>query len=427
MSEQEASPVILEKKVAEEVPEVKEENEEKEVKIEVKNVTKVFGNNPSKGIKLLKEGLSKDEILKKTGQAVGIQDINFKVYEGEIFVVMGLSGSGKSTLIRCLNLLIRPTTGTIAVDGEDITTMKDEEVRLYRQHKQSMVFQQFALFPHRTIVENTAYGLEIQGVKKAAREEKARNTLEMVGLKGWEDKYPKQLSGGMQQRVGLARALTVDPDILLMDEAFSALDPLIRREMQDELLDLQQKMNRTIVFITHDLDEALKLGDRVALMKDGKIVQIDAPEDILTRPANDYVTRFVEDVDLSKVLTAESVMKSPGETALPKDGPRVAIRKMRDRGISSLFVTDRDRRLLGYVMAEDAARAAERGESDLKNILKDDVITVPPEMTLNEMFELSANAVIPIVVVGENREMKGIIVRGTVLSSLSKEGNGNND
>ena len=287
-----------------------------------------------------------------------------------------------------------------------------------------MVFQRFALLPHRTILENTAFGLEVRKVDKEEREEKARRTLEVVGLEGWEDRYPEQLSGGMQQRVGLARALTVDPEILLMDEAFSALDPLIRREMQDELLDLQEKMNKTIIFITHDLDEALKIGDRVALMKDGVIVQIGTPEEILTNPANDYVAKFVEDVDLSKVLTAEGVMSDPGVVAYPKDGPRVAMRRMRENGISSIFVVDRNRRLLGYVLAEETGKAAERGDTDLKSIIREDVTTVPPDRTLNELFEDAASATVPLVVVDDNNRIKGIIVRGAVLGGLTKQTNG---
>lgn len=389
-------------------------------KIEVKNVTKIFGNNPSKALKLLEQGFSKDEVLEKTGQAVGVKDVTFKVEAGETFVVMGLSGSGKSTLIRCLNLLLRPTAGSVIVDGEDITAMKGEDVRLFRQHKQAMVFQQFALFPHRTIIDNVSFGLEIQKVSLEERHERARKTLEIVGLKGWEDNYPEQLSGGMQQRVGLARALTVDADILFMDEAFSALDPLIRREMQDELLDLQQKMNKTIVFITHDLDEALKIGDRVALMKDGIVVQIGTPEEILTEPANEYVAKFVEDVDLAKVLTAEGIMQKPGITAFPKDGPRVALRKMKEKGISSIFVVDRERRLIGYVLAEEAAKAAERGDQDLSNIIVKDVTTVAPDNTLNDLFELSVDAPVPLVVVDDDNKILGIIVRGTLLAGLVK-------
>lgn len=390
-------------------------------KIRVENLTKVFGSHPEKALRLLDQGVSKDEILEKTGLAVGIKDVNFEIGEGETFVVMGLSGSGKSTLIRCLNRLIDPTRGKIFVGEEEVTAMGSEALRKFRRSMQAMVFQQFALFPHRTVLENAAFGLEIQEMDRAQREKKAAEALEVVGLKGWESNYPDQLSGGMQQRVGLARALAVNPEILLMDEAFSALDPLIRREMQDELLDLQQKMNRTIVFITHDLDEALKIGDRVALMKDGVIVQIDTPEQILTNPANDYVAKFVEDVDLSRVLTAEGVMIHPKEVAFPRDGPRVALRKMREKGISGIFVVNRDRQLEGYVLAEDAAKAAEKGENDLTGIIIRDSPRVGPDITINELFELSVNSSIPIAVVNEDTRLLGIIIRGSLLAGLVKE------
>ncbi len=390
-------------------------------KITVENLTKIFGNHPEKALTLMDQGVSKDEILMKTGQAVGIKDVSFEIEEGETFVVMGLSGSGKSTLIRCLNRLIEPTRGKIFVGDNEVTSMNDNELRLFRRNKQAMVFQQFALFPHRNILENTAYGLEIQNADSAEKNERAQKALELVGLKGWETRYPEELSGGMQQRVGLARALAVDPEILLMDEAFSALDPLIRREMQDELLDLQQKMNKTIVFITHDLDEALKIGDRVALMKDGEVVQIDPPELILTNPADEYVAKFVEDVDLAKVLTAEGVMIHPKEVAFPKDGPRIALRKMKDKGISSLFVVNRNRQLQGYVTAEDAAKAAERGEKELTGIIQTNSPRVSPDTTLNELFEVSASASIPIAVIDEEKKLLGIIIRGAILSALSKE------
>lgn len=253
---------------------------------------------------------------------------------------MGLSGSGKSTLVRLLNRLIDPTLGKIYIDGKDIVKMSKEELRKVRREKISMVFQKFALLPHRTILENTEFGLEIQGIDKAARKQRALESLKLVGLEGYENQYPDQLSGGMQQRVGLARALANDPDVLLMDEAFSALDPLIRKDMQDELLDLQSNMEKTIIFITHDLDEALRIGDRIALMKDGTIVQVGTPEEILMNPSNDYVERFVEDVDLSKVLTANHVMKRAEAVNVDK-GPRVALQMMRDLGISSIYVVNK--------------------------------------------------------------------------------------
>lgn len=392
-------------------------------KIEVTNLYKIFGNNPAKAFNLLDEGYTKDEVLKKSGQAVGIQDVSFSVEESEIFVVMGLSGSGKSTLIRCLNRLIDPTYGKVIIDNEDITEMKESDLRKFRQNKQAMVFQRFALFPHRTVLENASFGLEVQGLEKQEREEKGQVALEQVGLKGWENRYPHQLSGGMQQRVGLARSLAVDPQILFMDEAFSALDPLIRREMQEELLALQDKVGKTIVFITHDLDEALKLGDRVAIMKDGFIVQIDTPEMILTSPENDYVAKFVEDVDMAKVLTAEGIMREPKIVAYPKDGPRVAMRKMGEEGISGIFVVTRNWQLEGYVTAEGAKLAAERGESDISNaIIRDELIKVNPELQVNEIFELAANASLPLAVVDDDNKLKGIIVRGDVLAGLIKEG-----
>src|SRR5699024_8798814 len=265
--------------------------------IEVKNLSKVFGRNTRQTLKLLDEGLSKSEILEQTGNTVGVNRASFSVDAGEIFVIMGLSGSGKSTLIRLVNRLIEPTEGNIYIDGDDLSKMDKKSLRTVRREKLSIVFQKCALFPHRTILENAEYGLEIQNVPKEERQKKAKDALEMVGLGGYLHQAPGQLSGGMQQRVGLARALANDPEVLLMDEAFSALDPLIRKEMQDELIDLQASMKKTILFITHDLDEALRLGDRIALMKDGSIVQIGTPEEILVKPANDYVEKFVEDVD----------------------------------------------------------------------------------------------------------------------------------
>ncbi|MFO7316453.1 MAG: glycine betaine/L-proline ABC transporter ATP-binding protein, partial [Bacilli bacterium] len=280
-------------------------------KIKVEHVTKIFGKHVNAALKLVKQKKSKTEILNETGATIGVYDANFTVNEGEIFVIMGLSGSGKSTLIRLLNRLIDPTSGNIYIDGQNISKLNKKELRNIRREKMSMVFQNFGLFPHRTILQNTEYGLEVKGVPKEERRLKAEKALDNAGLLAYKDQYPSQLSGGMQQRVGLARALANDPDILLMDEAFSALDPLIRKEMQDELLELQQKMKKTIVFITHDLNEALRIGDRIALMKDGQIIQIGTGEEILTNPANDYVRSFTEDVDRSKVLTVENAMIRP--------------------------------------------------------------------------------------------------------------------
>ncbi|WP_066395869.1 betaine/proline/choline family ABC transporter ATP-binding protein [Cytobacillus eiseniae] len=394
---------------------------EQQVKLKVKNVSKVFGKNPKKALQLLNEGYSKTDILKKTGSTVGVNQATFDVYSGEIFVIMGLSGSGKSTLVRTLNRLIDPTFGEIWIDGKDITKMKKEELREVRRKKISMVFQNFALLPHRTILENTEYGLEIQGMEKEGRKQLALNALKLVGLEGYENQYPKQLSGGMQQRVGLARALANDTDILLMDEAFSALDPLIRKDMQDELVELQSTMEKTIVFITHDLDEALRIGDKIALMKDGEIVQIGTPEEILMNPSNQYVERFVEDVDLSKVLTASHVMKR-AETVQIDKGPRVALQMMKKLGISSIYVVDKKQILLGAITADDAKNAVEDGQ-DLKTIINSNVQTVTGDTLLTDLFDKVSVATIPVAVVDENNRLHGILVRGAVIGALA----GNND
>lgn len=387
-------------------------------KIKVNQVTKIFGKNPKKVIDMLDRGFSKQEILEKTGMTVGVNKASFEVRPGEIFVIMGLSGSGKSTLVRMLNRLIDPTAGEILINGKNIVKMSKEELLNLRRKTMSMVFQRFALFPHRTVLENTEYGLEVQGVGKAEREKKAMESLEMVGLLGYEHSRPDELSGGMQQRVGLARALANDPEILLMDEAFSALDPLIRKDMQDELLELQETVKKTIVFITHDLDEALRIGDRIALMKDGSIVQIGTPEEIMINPANEYVERFVEDVDLSKVITASYVMNHRPETITLDKGPRVALQLMKDRGISTIYIVDRKKTLLGAVSAEDASRAIPQNQS-LDDIMIRDVPTVLPDTLLHDLLDIVGTTSIPLAVTDETKRLKGIVVRGAVLGALA--------
>jgi glycine betaine/proline transport system ATP-binding protein len=390
---------------------------ERTVKITVREVSKIFGKNTKKAAQLLKQGKTKQEILKETGSTVGVNRANFEVYPGEIFVIMGLSGSGKSTLVRMFNRLIEPTSGQVLIDGEDIVSMSKEELRNVRRKKLSMVFQRFALFPHRTVLANAEYGLEIQGVSKENRKERALEALKLVGLEGYEHQIPSQLSGGMQQRVGLARALANDPDILLMDEAFSALDPLIRKDMQDELLELQSTMEKTIIFITHDLDEALRIGDRIALMKDGNIVQIGTPEEILMNPSNDYVERFVEDVDLSKVLTAGHVMKRP-ETIQLEKGARVALKVMKDNGISTVYIVDKQKRLLGAVTAADARDAVEKN-LPLAEVLNKDVTTVQQDTLLIDLFEDVSTATIPVAVIDQDKRLKGIVIRGAVIGALA--------
>jgi glycine betaine/proline transport system ATP-binding protein len=394
---------------------MKEEN--KEIKIKVTNVTKIFGKHTKKATQLLSTGKSKQEILKLTGATIGVNQANFEVLEGEIFVIMGLSGSGKSTLVRILNRLIEPTSGEVLIDNENVTTMSKEQLRQIRRKKISMVFQNFALLPHRTILQNTEYGLEVQGIEKQIRKQKAFESLKLVGLEGYEDQYPDQLSGGMQQRVGLARALANDPDILLMDEAFSALDPLIRKDMQDELLQLHDSVGKTIVFITHDLDEALRIGDRIALMKDGNIVQIGSPEEILMNPSNEYVERFIEDVDFSKVLTAGHIMKR-AETVQIEKGPRVALTLMKNLGISSIYVVDKQNRLLGAVTAQSAKEAAENSKS-LEDILLKEITSVPSETLLTDLFDIVSTANIPVAVVDDRNRMKGIVIRGALIGALA--------
>src|SRR6056297_1455521 len=391
--------------------------------ITVNNLYKIFGKNPEKAIPMLKDGKSKSDILDETGLTVAIDNASFEVKEKEIFVIMGLSGSGKSTVLRCLNRLIEPTAGEIYLESEKMNIMdiKRDKLLKVRRQSMSMVFQNFGLFPHRSVLNNVAYGLEIGGMEKEERHNKARNAISLVGLKGYEDKRPSELSGGMQQRVGLARALANDPEILLMDEAFSALDPLIRTDMQDELLELQSEMSKTIVFITHDLDEALKLGDRIAIMKDGHIDQIGTAEEILTNPATKYVKEFVQDVDRTKVITAENIMKKPIDRAFVKDTPRVAVRKMRKAGIDSILVTDRDRTLHGLVTIEDALKLVEEGKQDLSSIIDKDIKKVYRDTSIMDILPLHIDYNHPVAVVDEENKLLGIIVKVSVLSGIIGE------
>ncbi|MDD1513114.1 quaternary amine ABC transporter ATP-binding protein [Priestia megaterium] len=387
------------------------------VKLKVQNITKVFGKNPSKAIDLLQKGKTKKEILEETGMTIGVNQANFEIKSGEIFVIMGLSGSGKSTLVRMFNRLVEPTSGSLILDGDDVVKMNKDELRDIRRKKMSMVFQNFALFPHRTVLDNTEYGLEVQGTPKAEREKKAKEALELVGLKGYENQYPGELSGGMQQRVGLARALANDPDILLMDEAFSALDPLIRKDMQDFLLELQEKMERTIIFITHDLDEALRIGDRIVLMKDGSVVQVGTPEEIMTNPANDYVERFVEDVNVAKVYTAESVMNR-AESIIVDRGPRVALKIMQEAGYSSIYVVDKKKTLLGVVTADDISRAIKQDKLTA-DVLDTDIPTVTTDTLLENLYDKMVISRFPLPVVDENHRLRGIIKKERVIEALA--------
>jgi len=387
-------------------------------KLEVKHLTKIFGKRQKQALEMVQQAKSKTEILEKTGATVGVYDVNFEVQTGEIFVIMGLSGSGKSTLIRLLNRLIDPTSGDIYIDGQDVAKMNEEELREVRRHKLNMVFQNFGLFPHRTILENTEFGLEVRGVDKEERTRLAEQALDNAGLLSFKDQYPDQLSGGMQQRVGLARALANNPDILLMDEAFSALDPLIRREMQDELLDLQAEHERTIIFITHDLNEALRIGDRIAIMADGQIMQIGTGEEILTNPANDFVREFVEDVDRSKVLTAQNIMTTPLTTNIDIDGPTVALNRMKKEEVSMLLAVDRKRHLKGSLTAE-AARDARKQHQALAEVIDKNVRKVTQETLITDIFPLIYDSPAPLAVVDDKDKLVGVIIKGRVIEALA--------
>nr|WP_091710955.1 glycine betaine/L-proline ABC transporter ATP-binding protein [Methanolobus vulcani] len=395
-------------------------------KIEIRNLVKIFGKHPQKAISLVEQGVSKQEIFERTKQTVGLYNVSFDVYEGETFVLMGLSGSGKSTLLRCLNRLIEPSDGHILIDGDDIATMDDKELRETRRKKLSMVFQGFALLPHRTVIDNVAFGLEIQGVSKEERYAKAEEAIAKVGLKGYESSKTSQLSGGMQQRVGLARALATDPDVLLMDEAFSALDPLIRSEMQDELLALQDKMKKTIVFVSHDLDEALKLGDRIAIMKDGIIAQIGTAEEILTDPADDYVSEFVAGVDRTKILTAENVMKRPEPVVSINSGLKVALQLMKKHGISSIFVVDPEKTVKGILFIDDAV-AAVKDKKTIQDVLVTDILSVKPDVPIKEIIPVMSDSSSPLAVINENNKLIGVIVRGSILGALAITEDDQND
>jgi len=367
-----------------------------------------------------RSGRSKAEVERATGSTIGAYDATFDVYKGEIFVIIGLSGSGKSTILRAINRLNELTEGKVYLDGDLISEMPIKQLREVRRKKIGMVFQHFGLLPHRTVLDNIAFGLEIGGVSAGERRKKAEETLPKVGLEGQGGKLIAELSGGMKQRVGLARALATEQEILLMDEPFSALDPLIRRDMQNLFLSIQGEAQRTVVFVTHDLDEALTLGHRVAIMKDGEIVQLGAPENILREPANEYVERFVEDVDYAKVRTAESVMVKPRQVAYLSEGPTVVLRRMRQAGLSHLFVLDEERRLVGVCEAEEVARLAERNERELRAAVDDSAHKVGRRTPLREVLPLCVEDVdTPVAVVGEDNRLEGVVVRGTLIAGLT--------
>jgi glycine betaine/proline transport system ATP-binding protein len=384
--------------------------------IEISHVTKIFGRRPLKALAALEAGQSREQLLTETGHTVALRDVSLEIEKGEIFVVMGLSGSGKSTLIRHINRLIDPTSGSVTVDGVDILALSLPDLIRFRRERQAMVFQHFALLPHRTVIENVAYGLELQKTPRAEREAKAQEWIDAVGLGGFEHQYPSQLSGGMQQRVGLARALCVDHDIVLMDEAFSALDPLIRSQMQDLLMQLQARLRKTIVFITHDLDEALRLGDRIAILRDGEVVQIGAPSEILLRPADDYVRTFVKDVNRSRVLTVDTVMQPP-PLRLSDETLERALAEMQRSGAAYGYVVEgSDYR--GMVTEEGLRSLGKRDGHPTLTEAIEAAPTIRPDATLAEALPKALASEYPVPVVDAEGALQGVLSAATLSEAL---------
>jgi glycine betaine/proline transport system ATP-binding protein len=392
-------------------------------KVVVKDLFKIFGDNPRAALDLYREGLNKDEIFNRTGQTIGVCDAAFSVGSGEVFVVMGLSGSGKSTMVRLLNRLIDPTFGSIEIDGRDIAQMSAAEILELRRKSVSMVFQSFALMPHMTVLDNTAFGLELGGVDKSQRHERARAALDQVGLSAWGGSYPNELSGGMQQRVGLARALANDPSVMLMDEAFSALDPLIRAEMQDELLKLQSETQRTIIFISHDLDEAMRIGDRIAIMEGGRVVQVDTPEEILKNPADDYVRSFFRGVDVSNVITAGEIARKEQVTIVEREGTgvRAALKRLSKHDRPFAYVLDKNRRYHGVVSVGSLEAQLRLAEPTLGGAFVDGVQAARHDTLISELLGAVAEAPCGIPIVDEENRYLGVVSKALLLETLNRE------
>ncbi|WP_158782662.1 glycine betaine/L-proline ABC transporter ATP-binding protein ProV [Pantoea sp. BAV 3049] len=396
------------------------------IKLEVKNLYKVFGEHPDRAFKHIEKGIGKEALLEKTGLSLGVKDASLAIEEGEIFVIMGLSGSGKSTMVRLLNRLIEPTRGQVIIDGIDIAKISDHELRQVRRNKISMVFQSFALMPHMTVLNNAAFGMELAGIPLQERQEKALDALRQVGLDNYAHAYPDELSGGMRQRVGLARALAINPDILLMDEAFSALDPLIRTEMQDELVKLQSRHQRTIVFISHDLDEAMRIGDRIAIMQGGEVVQVGTPDEILNNPANDYVRTFFRGVDISHVFSAKDIARRGAGSLMrkaPGFGPRSALKLLQDDDREYGYILEKQR-FVGVVSTDSLKAALASGEG-LDGAILAAPAAMPGETSLSDLLSHVAQAPCAVPIVGEDNQYIGIISKGMLLQALDREGASN--
>jgi len=389
-----------------------------EVCIEVSGLWKIFGPNADDVLNSVKRTATRETILEETGCVVAVRDVSFTVNQGELFVIMGLSGSGKSTLIRCILRLVEPTAGKIIINGEDVCSYNDKQLIALRRNTTGMIFQHFGLFPHRSVIDNVSYGLKVRGVAKDKRYTRAREVIEKVGLKEWKDYYPDALSGGMQQRVGIARALANDPEILLMDEPFSGLDPLIRRQMQDELLDIQDELHKTILFVTHDLDEALKLGSRIAIMRDGEIIQTGVPEEVITTPIDDYVREFVQDASPAKVLTASSIMMEPDTIIYEWQGPKAALHRLTTAKRDYGFLVSKGRKFLGLVTDKRLAKLIKNKNNAIKEAMEPDIPTCTPDMLMEDLFSLAVATEYPIPVVNEEGKLIGEIDNDIILSSM---------
>jgi glycine betaine/proline transport system ATP-binding protein len=390
-----------------------------EVCVEVNGLWKVFGPNAAEIISSEeRRSASKETILEETGCVVAVRDVSFTVHKGELFVIMGLSGSGKSTLVRCVLRLIEPTSGKVIINGEDICGYDNDQLIALRRNTTGMIFQQFGLFPHRSVLDNAAYGLKVRGVAKEERYARAREVLERVGLKGWESYLPSTLSGGMQQRVGIARALATDPEVLLMDEPFSGLDPLIRRQMQDEFIALQEEVHKTILFVTHDLDEALKLGAHIAIMKDGEIVQIGTPEEVITEPSDAYVREFVQDASPAKVMTAGTLMYEPKVLLYEWQGPKAAMHLLRINHVDEAFMVSRTGKLLGLVTLERLIELFRRKSNTIIEAIEPDIHTCTADTVMEDLFPLAASTGYPIAVVDDEGRFLGEVCTTSLFISM---------
>ena len=389
----------------------------KDIILKVESLSKLYGVNKSAAFNMLGKGMGKNQVAKESGVTVAVNNISFEVERGKIFVLIGLSGSGKSTVIRCLNLLQPPTSGDILFEGKSILGFNKKELLDFRRRKISMVFQNFGLMAHRNVLDNVAYGLEIRGANRAERQSRAMEMIKLVGLEGWEGKNISQLSGGMRQRVGIARALANDPDVLLMDEPFSALDPLVRSDMQFELLSIQKKLNKTVVFITHDINEAFKLGNTVAIMKDGEIIQIDTPEGMTSNPANEYVENFINSADKAQIYSVKHIMQIPSCLIHSRDGANYALKQMRDQGVSSAYVVDDNLEFVGILTLDNAVKV-KAGKTAFLDAITRNTPTTTEDVLISDLLPVAAAAQFPIAVTDADHHLTGIVTKASVLSSL---------